>query len=72
MGSISQEKIVEVNMHLLMANCAEFLYIENIAAFVQGTIADAKVLCCNAMFALGFPTLLLNCLMKRMGRSAIE
>ena len=72
MDSRSQDKIVEVNMHSLMANCAEILYIGNVAAFVQGTSADAKVLCCNAMFALGFPTLLLNCLMKRMGRSAIE
>ena len=59
-------------MHSLMANCAACLNAENVAAFVQGTSADAKVLYCNAMFALGFPTLLLNCLMKRMGRSAIE
>ena len=38
MDSRSQDKIVEVNMHSLMANCAEILYIENLAAFVQGTI----------------------------------
>ena len=32
---------------------------------------DCEVICSEAMLALSFSTLLVNCLMKRLGRSAL-
>ena len=64
MGARSQDKIAEVNMHSLMSNCAVFFNVQNVVIFAQGAGADAKVTCCNAMFAQCFQTLRLNCLMN--------
>ena len=50
-------------------NCDTFSNEENVAAVVPVTSVD--VTCSEAMLALCFSTLLVKCLMKRLGRSAL-
>ena len=56
-------------MHSFTVNCDTFSNEEKIAAVVP--IASFEVPCSEAMLALGFSTLLVKCLMKRLGRSAL-
>ena len=56
-------------MHSFTVSCDTFSNEEKVAAVVP--VTSVEVTCSEAMFALSFSTLLLRCLMKRMGRSAL-
>ena len=68
MGSRSHDLGAELRMHSFIVNCDTFSNEEKVAAVVLVTSAD--VTCSEAMLALSFSSLLLECLMKRLGRSA--
>ena len=69
MGSSSQDLGAEVRMHSFTVNCDTFSNEEKVAAVVP--VASVEVTCSEAMLALSFSTLLVRCLMKILGRSAI-
>ena len=69
MGSRSYDLGAEVGMHSLTADCYTFSNEENVAAVVPVTCVEAT--CSEAMLALSFSTLLVKCLMKILGRSAL-
>ena len=50
-------------------NCDTFSNEEKVAAVVQ--VTNVKVTCSEAMLALNFSTLLVMCLMKILGKSAL-
>ena len=56
-------------MHSLTVDCGTFSTGEKVAAVVPVTSAD--VACNEAMLALSFSTLLVDCLMRRLGRLAL-
>ena len=51
-------------------NCDTFSNEEKVAAVVP--VTSVEVTCSEAMLALSFSTLLVKCLMKILGRSALE
>ena len=55
-------------MHSLTVDCDNFSNEEKVAVVVQ--VTSVEVTCSEAMLAISFSTLLLKCLMKRLGRSA--
>ena len=55
-------------MHSLTVNCETFSNEEKVAVFAP--VPSVEVICPEAMLALRFSTLLVKCLMKRLGRSA--
>ena len=59
----------EIRMHSFTANCDTFSNVEKVAAVVP--VASVEVTCSEAMLALCFSTLLVMCLMKLHGRSAL-
>ena len=69
MGSISHDLGVEIRMHSFTVNCDTFSNEEKVAAVVP--ITSLEVTCSEAMLALSFSTLLVKCLMKILGRSAL-
>ena len=56
-------------MHSFTANCDTFSNEEKIAAFVP--VTSVEVTCSEAMLALCFSTLLVECLKKILGMSAL-
>ena len=69
MGSSSLDLGAELSMHSFTVNCDSFSFEENVAAVVP--VTSVEVTCSEAMLALSFSTLLVRCLMKRQGRSAL-
>ena len=56
-------------MHSFTVNCDTFSNEEKVAAVVP--VICAEVTCLEAMLVLSFSTLLVKCLMKILGRSAV-
>ena len=69
MRSRSHDVGAELRMHSFTVNCDTFSNEEKIAAVVQ--VASVEITCSEAMLALSFSTLLVKCLMKILGRSAL-
>ena len=69
MGSSSHDLGAELIMHSFTVNCEIFSYGVKGAAVVPET--SVEVTCSEAMLALSFSTLLVKCLMKILGRSAL-
>ena len=68
-GSSSHDLGAELRMHSFTVNCSTFLDVERVAAVVP--VTSVKVTCSEALLALSFSTLLIECLMKILGRSAL-
>ena len=71
MGSSSHDLGAEIRMHSFTVNCDTFSNEEKVAAVVPATSVAIEVTGSEAMLALSFSTLLVNCLMKILGRSAL-
>ena len=69
MGSSSHDLGAELRMHSFTVNCDTYSNEEKVAAVVQ--VTSVEVTCSEAMLALSFSTLLVKCLMKILGRSAL-
>ena len=69
MGSSSHDLGAEIRMHSFIVNCDNFSNKEKFAAVVP--VTSVEVTCSEAMLALCFSTLLVKCLMKMQGRSAV-
>ena len=69
MGSSSHDLGAELIMHSFTVNCDTFSNEEKVAAVVP--VTSVEVICSEAMLALSFSTLLVMCLMKILGRSAL-
>ena len=69
MGSSSHDLGAELRMHSFTVNCDTFSNEEKVVAVVPVTSVEAT--CSEAMLALSFSTLLVKCLMKILGRSAL-
>ena len=65
-GSSSHDLGAEIRMHSFTINCDTFSNGEKVAA-----VTSVAVICSDAMLALSFSTLLVRCLMKILGRSAL-
>ena len=69
MGSRSQDLGAELKMHFFTVDFDTFSNEEKVAVVVPET--SVEVTCYEAMLVLSFSTLLVKCLMKRQGRSAL-
>ena len=69
MGSSSHHLGAEIRMHSFTVNCDTFSNEEKVAAVVP--VTSVKATCSEEMLALCFSTLLVKCLMKILGRSAL-
>ena len=69
MGSSSHDLGAEIRMHSFTVNCDNLSNDEKFVAVVPVTSVD--VTCSKVMLALSFSTLLVKCLMKILGRSAL-
>ena len=69
MGSSSHDLGAEITMHSFTVNCDTFSNIEKVAEVVPAT--SVEVACSEAMLALRISTLLVKCLTKILGRSAL-
>ena len=69
MGSSSHDLGAELRMLSFTVNYKTFSYEEKVAAVVP--VTSVEVTCSETMLALSFSTLLVKCLMKRLGRSAL-
>ena len=69
MGSSVHDLGAELRMHSFTVNCDTFSNEEKVAAIIP--VTSVEVTCSEAMLALGFSTLLVMCLMKILGRSAL-
>ena len=69
MGSSSHDLGAEVRMYSFTVNCDTFSNEEKVAAVVP--VTSVEVTCSEAMLALSFSTLLVKCLMKILGNSAL-
>ena len=70
MRSRSHNIGVEIRMHSFNVNCDTFSIDEKVAVVV--TVKSIFNTCSVAMLALSFTSLLVKCLMKRLGMSALE
>ena len=70
MGSSSHDLGAELRMHSFTVHCDTFSNEEKVAAVVP--ITSDEVTCSEAILALCFRTLFVECLMKILGRSAQE
>ena len=68
-GSSSNDLGAELRMHSFTFNCDTFSNKEKVAAVVP--VTSVEVTCSEAMLALSFSSLLVKCLMKILGRSAL-
>ena len=68
-GSRSHDVGAELRMHSFTVNCDTFSNKKKVAVVVP--VTSIVVTCSDAMVALCFSTLLVRCLMKRLGRSAL-
>ena len=69
MGSSSHDLGAEIRMHSFTVNCDTFSNEEKVAAVVP--VTSVEVTCLEAMLFLCFSTLLVKCLIKVLGRSAL-
>ena len=69
MGSSSHDLGAELRIHSFTVNCDTFSNKEKVATVFPVTCVEAT--CSEAMLALRFSTLLVKCLMKILGRSAL-
>ena len=69
MGSSSHKLGAELRQHYFTVICDTFSNEEKVAAVVP--VTSVEVTCSEAMLALSFTTLLVKCLMKILGRSAL-
>ena len=69
MGSSSHDSGAEIRMHSFTAYCDTLSSEKKVAAFVP--VTSVEVTCSEAMLALSFSTLLVKCLMKIPGSSAL-
>ena len=69
MGSSSHDLGAEIRMHSFTVNCDTFSNEEKVAAVVP--VTRVEVTCSEAMLSLSFSTLMVKCLMKILGRSAL-
>ena len=69
MGSNSHDLQADLIMHSFTVNCETFSHEEKFAVVVP--VTSVEVTCSEAMLALCFSTLLVKCLMKILGRSAL-
>ena len=69
MGSSSHDLGAELIMHSSTVNCDTFSNEEKVAVDVQ--VTSEEITCSEALLALSFSTLLVKCLMKILGRSAL-
>ena len=69
MGSSSHDLGAEIRMNSLTVNCDTFSNEEKVAAVVP--VTSVEVISSYAMLALRFSILLVKCLMKILGRSAL-
>ena len=69
MGSRSHDFGAELRMHSFTVNCDTFSNEEKVAAVVLET--GVEVTCSDVMLALFFSTLLVGCLMRILGSSAL-
>ena len=70
MGSSSHDLVAELKMLSFTVNCLTLSNKKKVAVVVP--VTSVEVAGSEAMLALSFSTLLVMCLMKRLGRSAIE
>ena len=68
-GSSSHDLGAELRMNSFTVNCDTFSNEEKVAAVVP--VTSVEVTCSEAMLALSFSTLLVKCVMKILGRSAL-
>ena len=68
-GSSSHDLGAEIRMHSFTVNCDTFSNEEKVAAVVP--VTSVEVTFSEAMLALSFSTLLVKCLIKTLGRSAL-
>ena len=71
MGSRSHDLGAELRMHSFTDDCDTLSNEEKVAVVVPVTNVEIEVAGYEAMFALSLSTLLVKCLMKRLGRSAL-
>ena len=69
MGSSLHDLGAEIRIHSFTVICDTFSNEEKVAAVVP--VTSVEVMCSEAMLALSFSTLLVKCLMKILGRSAL-
>ena len=69
MGSGSHDLGAELIMHSFTVNCDTFPNEEKVAAVVP--VTSVEVTCSEAMLVLCFSTLLVECLIEILGRSAL-
>ena len=69
MGSTSHDIGAEIRMHSFTVNCDTFSNEEEVAAVVP--VTSVEVTCSEALLALSISTLLVRCLTKILGRSAL-
>ena len=69
MGSSSHDLGAELRMHSFAVNCDTFSNEEKVAVVVS--VTSVELTCSDAMVARRFSTLLVKCLMKILGRSAL-
>ena len=69
MGTSSHDIGAEIRMHSFTVNCDTFSNEEKVAAVVP--VTSVEVTCSEAMLARSFCALLVRCLMKILGRSAL-
>ena len=69
MGSRSHDLEAELRMHSFTVHCETFYNKEKVAVVVP--VTSVEVTCSEEMFALSISTLLVKCLMKILGRSAL-
>ena len=69
MGSSSHDLGAELRMHSFTVNCDTFSNEEKVAAVFPVTCVD--ITCSEAMKAVSFSTLMVMCLMKILGKSAL-
>ena len=68
-GSSSHDLGAELRMHYFTVNCDTFSNEEKVASVVP--VTSDEVTCSEAMLALSFSTLLVKCLIKILGMSAL-
>ena len=69
MGSRSHDFGAELRMHSFNVNFDTFTNEEKVEVVVL--VTSVEVTCSEAMLAISFATLLVKCLMKILGRSAL-
>ena len=70
MGSMSHDLVAELIMRYFTVNCDTYSNEEKVAAVVP--VTREEITCSEAMLAQSFSTLLVKCLMKILGRSALR